>query len=288
MKTAIVTDSTVFLTDKYREKDNIFILPVPLILDNQVYHETIDIHPDKFYDLLRESESLPKTSQPAFGEAVKLYETIAEQGFDAIISIHLSGGISGFVNTVHIIAQEVPQINIFPFDSKITSGPMGKLVEIASDLADKELSAKEIVDILSDVREKVEGYIVVDDLNHLVRSGRLKNGAAIIGTLFKIKPILSFQSGDIVLTEKVRSQKKALHRVEDIVLNEITSKMDASTFYVIHCNNLEVAEQVKQELLTVNNLLDVQICDFGPVIATHLGEKSVAIGVAPKTVRDLM
>ena len=283
MKIAVVTDSTAYIKEDYRTREDLFIVPVPLIIDDQVYLEDIDIHVDGFYDKLRQAKSFPKTSQPAIGELLELYDRIGSLGYDAVISIHMSSGISGLVHSVASIASEVKSISVYPFDSLLTSGPMGKMVEVAMDMAQQgEATPDMIVSKLTQMREKVEGLIVVDDLNHLVRGGRLKNGAAIIGTLLKIKPILMFKNGDIVLSEKIRSQKKALKRVEDIALNEVASKPEDSTFYVIHCNNLETAEIVKHDLLKKHKELEVIICDFGPVIGTHLGEKSVAIGVAPK------
>ena len=283
MKIAVVTDSTAYIKEDYRTREDLFIVPVPLIIDDQVYLEDIDIDVDGFYDKLRQAKSFPKTSQPAIGELLELYDRIGSLGYDAVISIHMSSGISGLVHSVASIASEVKSISVYPFDSLLTSGPMGKMVEVAMDMAQQgEATPDMIVSKLTQMREKVEGLIVVDDLNHLVRGGRLKNGAAIIGTLLKIKPILMFKNGDIVLSEKIRSQKKALKRVEDIALNEVASKPDDSTFYVIHCNNLETAEIVKHDLLKKHKELEVIICDFGPVIGTHLGEKSVAIGVAPK------
>lgn len=281
MKIAIVTDSTVFLKEDYRNAEDLFVLPVPLIIDDTIYKEGIDIHPDGFYDLLKGSKEFPKTSQPSIGEIYELYDNIKEQGYEAIISIQMSSGISGLVNTLESVAQEMDTIKVYPFDSLLTSGPMGKLVEVALDMTREGKTPEEIVATLTRIRSGLEGYIVVDDLNHLVRGGRLKNGAALIGTLLKIKPILCFKEGDIILSEKIRSQKKALHRVEDIVLKEISSKPENSSFYVIHCNNLEIAQQVETDLLNSYPNLDVTICDFGPVIGTHLGEKSVAIGVAP-------
>lgn len=283
MKIAIVTDSTVFLRGDYQHREDLYVVPVPLIIDDKIYYEGVDIHVDGFYDLLDSAKNFPKTSQPSIGELFELYENIANKGYDAVISIHMSSGISGFISSLTSISKEIDMIDVHPFDSLLTSGPMGKLVEVALDMVEQPGATPEIIlDKLSEMREKLEGYIVVDDLNHLVRGGRLKNGAAIIGTLLKIKPILSFQEGNIVLSEKIRSQKKALHRVEEIVLNEIKSKPEDSTFYVIHCNNLDVAKQVEGELLKLDSSLEVIICDFGPVIGTHLGEKSVAIGVAPK------
>lgn len=283
MKIAVVTDSTAFIKEDYRNREDLFIVPVPLIMDDQVFLEGIDIHVDGFYDKLKEAKSFPKTSQPAIGELFELYDRIASLGYDAVISIHMSSGISGLVQSLSSIAKEIDSVTVYPFDSLLTSGPMGKMVEVALDMAkEEEMTPDIILEKLIELRKKVEGLIVVDDLNHLVRGGRLKNGAAIIGTLLKIKPILCFKDGDIVLSEKIRSQKKALKRVEDIALNEIDSLPEDSTFYVIHCNNMETAEQVKADLLKRQSDLEVIICDFGPVIGTHLGEKSVAIGVAPK------
>lgn len=282
MKIAIVTDSTAFLKNDYRNNENLYIVPVPLIIDDNVYQEGIDIHVDGFYEMLKEAKEFPKTSQPAIGELYELYNDLAKKGYEAVISIHMSSGISGFVRTLTSIAKDIEAIDIYPFDSLLTSGPMGKLVEVALDMAEQGKTPYAILNKLEQMRQHLQGYIVVDDLNHLVRGGRLKNGAAIIGTLLKIKPILRFDHGDIVLCEKIRSQKKALHRVEEIVLNEITLSPEESSFYVIHCNNLKVAKQVEKDLLKAYPDLDVTICDFGPVIGTHLGEKSVAIGVAPK------
>ncbi|MFW8051749.1 DegV family protein [Vagococcus fluvialis] len=283
MKIAVVTDSTAFIKEDYRNREDLFIVPVPLIMDDEVYLEGVDIHLDGFYDKLNQSKSFPKTSQPAIGELIELYEKIGALGYDAVISIHMSSGISGLYSSLNSFSEEIESTSVYPFDSLLTSGPMGKMVEIALDMVTAEdANPEKILNKLSDIREKVEGLIVVDDLNHLVRGGRLKNGAAIIGTLLKIKPILKFQDGDIVLSEKIRSQKKALKRVEDIALTEIACQPEDSTFYVIHCNNLETAKQVEQDLLATNSGLEVIICDFGPVIGTHLGEKSVAIGVAPK------
>lgn len=208
MKIAIVTDSTAFLKNDYRNNENLYIVPVPLIIDDNVYQEGIDIHVDGFYEMLKEAKEFPKTSQPAIGELYELYNDLAKKGYEAVISIHMSSGISGFVRTLTSIAKDIEAIDIYPFDSLLTSGPMGKLVEVALDMAEQGKTPYAILNKLEQMRQHLQGYIVVDDLNHLVRGGRLKNGAAIIGTLLKIKPILRFDHGDIVLCEKIRSQKK--------------------------------------------------------------------------------
>lgn len=283
MNIAVVTDSTAFLKEEYKNHKDLYVLPVPLIIDDVVYQEGVDIHTDGFYDKLNKTKEFPKTSQPALGEVYELYEELSKKGYDAVISIHLSSGISGFITTLNSVAKEVDNISVYPFDSLITSGPMGKMVEVALDMRDQpETMPSDIISSLENIRNHAEGLIVVDDLNHLVRGGRLKNGAAIIGTLLKIKPILKFDNGEIVLRENIRSQKKAIVKLETIVLNEISTSPKEATFYIIHCNNLDLAISVKDDLLNVDPSLEVILCEFGPVIGTHLGEKSIAIGVVPK------
>ncbi|MGY3749486.1 DegV family protein [Vagococcus acidifermentans] len=282
MKTAIVTDSTAFLRESYKDKENLFTVPIPVILDGQMYREDVDIQAEEYYTLLKQSKDFPKTSQPAIGEVIELYKQIAAEGYDAIVSIHLSSGISGFVNTLASFADSIEEIDVYPFDSLITSGPMGFMVETALDMAEEHKSPQEILQALTEMREGVHAYLIVDDLNNLVRGGRLKNGAAIIGTLLKIKPILRFDNGAIVLHEKIRSMKKALQRSEEIVLDHIGNDTSGYRVNVIHANNLELAIQERDSLLAKYPDMDVDICYFGPVIGTHLGEKAIAIGFSPK------
>ncbi|MGH2189150.1 DegV family protein, partial [Enterococcus faecium] len=122
----------------------------------------------------------PTTSQPALGEVLELYKSIAEQGYDTIISIHLSSGISGFVHTLHGLTDEIPGVALYPYDSKITSMPMGHMVEAALDLTEEKASLEEIFAKLDLIRDNTYAYLIVEDLNNLVRGGRLTNGAALI------------------------------------------------------------------------------------------------------------
>ncbi|MDN6409704.1 MAG: DegV family EDD domain-containing protein, partial [Tetragenococcus halophilus] len=103
MKLAIVTDSTAFLPERVRRHPDLFVIPIPVILDGKVYNEDVDIQADGYYKLMNESKEFPKTSQPTFGETLDLYKKLKEQGYDTIISIHLSSGISGYVNNLDSI-----------------------------------------------------------------------------------------------------------------------------------------------------------------------------------------
>ena len=100
MKIAVVTDSTAYLNKEQVEKYNIRVVPIPFIIDDKVYNEGIDITTEEFYEKLRTCEKFPTTSQPPVGELVELYESLADEGYDTVISIHLAGTISGFVRTL--------------------------------------------------------------------------------------------------------------------------------------------------------------------------------------------
>lgn len=281
MKIAVVTDSTAFLTEDVKKNEHLFIVPTPIIIDNQTYHEGVDIETNEYYDLLNQSQEFPKTSQPVLGEVFELYKDIAKKGYDAIISIHLSSGISGFITNLTAVSADVKGIKIFPFDSLITSSPMGYMIETALKMAEAEKTPAEIIELLTKMREATSAYLIVDDLNNLVRGGRLTNGAAIIGTLLKIKPILTFEEGKIVVFEKIRSSKKAFKRTEKLIGKKMKESKYPLKFFVIHANNLEVAEQELKVLKKQFPEIDISISHFGPVIGTHLGEKAIGIGWAP-------
>lgn len=280
MKLAVVTDSTAFLSEDALKNPNLFVIPIPVILDGKLYNEGIDIEADQYYDLLKNSQEFPTTSQPALGEALMLYEEIGKKGYDTIISIHLSSGISGFVANLNSIKDSVLGVNIIPYDSKITSMPMGNMVETILKMNAKGCTLEEMLDQLDQIRENTNAYMIVEDLNNLVRGGRLTNGAALVAGLLKIKPVLTFDDGKIMLFEKIRSSKKAFSRAEDVIGQRMREINQPVKLYVIHANSLAVAQEEKQKLQEKYPNATVEIGHFGPVIGTHLGEKAIGLAIS--------
>ena len=280
MKLAVVTDSTAFLSEDALKNPNLFVIPIPVILDGKLYNEGIDIEADQYYDLLKNSQEFPTTSQPALGEALMLYEEIGKKGYDTIISIHLSSGISGFVANLYSIKDSVSGVNIIPYDSKITSMPMGNMVETILKMNAKGCTLEEMLDQLDQIRENTNAYMIVEDLNNLVLGGRLTNGAALVAGLLKIKPVLTFDDGKIMLFEKIRSSKKAFTRAEDVIGQRMREINQPVKLYVIHANSLAVAQEEKQKLQEKYPNATVEIGHFGPVIGTHLGEKAIGLAIS--------
>lgn len=276
MKTAVVTDSTAYLPVELKEQLNIHTIPLMVTIDGETYEEDVDLCTAEFYDKVRGKGPLPKTSQPAIGRFVDLYTQLKDEGYTSVVSVHLSSGISGTFAGAGQAGNMVDGIDVIPYDSEISCYVQGFYVIRAAELAQEGASAKEIVAELDCLKQTVRAYFMVDDLSHLQRGGRLNGAQALIGSLLQVKPILHFENKVIVPFEKIRTRKKAMKRIEDLLAKDAkTKELDAS---IIHANNLGEAEKWKAELEERFPTVRFTISYFGPVIGTHLGEGSMGLG----------
>ncbi|OCS86813.1 DegV family protein [Caryophanon latum] len=276
MRTAIVTDSTAYLTEEEMQQYGIHMVPLTVNIEGQLYDEGKDITDVEFYNKVRGAKVFPKTTQPPIGKFVELFEQLAND-YDAIITIHLSGGISGTYQGAVQAGQMVDGIDVYAFDSQFAAALQGYFVLTAAELAQQGVAAQSIIEQLEQQRETSRANIVVDDLGHLQRGGRLSAAAALIGGLLQVKPILHFVDGKIVPAEKVRTRKKALKRVEEILAAD-ADKYGALNAAVIHANCEEEARAYMEELAAKYPSVTFKLSHFGPVVGTHLGEGSIAVG----------
>lgn len=280
MKIAIVTDSTSYLSKEEQEKYNISVVPIPVIIDGKSYNEGIDISTEEFYDKLRNSESFPSTSQPPMGEMINTYNKLADEGYDAVISIHLASTISGFYNSLVSLAPTIENIKVIPYNSKLTVKLMGNLAIEAAKMAQANKNIDDILSKIDEIRATINEVFVVDDLQNLVRGGRLSNASAFLGSLLKIKPLLTFddKTNEIVAFEKVRSRKRALKRTEEIFKEAVSNADYPIKAMVINANDPESGDIWTKKIQEMYPDMTVEQSHFGPVIGTHLGEKALALG----------
>ena len=282
MKIAIVTDSTAVLKEETKNSDCLRVVTVPLIIDGV---EQNDLAPAEYYEKLKHTKNFPSTAQPSIGEMANIYESLAQEGYDEVVSIHISSGISGFCNTLKANIDDLSPIPVHIFDSLSTSLPMGAMVDSAVEKAKAGEDATSILDWLEKMRIAQCIYLVVDDLQHLVRTGRLSNGTALIGSLLQIKPILKFdEEGKIVLFKKVRTAKKAYKEAIDLVLEELElykMKGWVPEIGIAHTNIEERAADYAK-ILEEKTGYPVRIVDLGNVIGTHTGEKTLGFGIMRK------
>lgn len=280
MKTAVVTDSTANLDQETIDKYGIKVVPIPYIIDGTEYQDGVDLTRPEFYEKMRNAKDFPTTSQPPVGEMINLYNQLADEGYDAVISIHIAGTISGLMTTLNNLKGQLDNIKLYPIDSSITEVPMGWMVKLAARMAAQNEDAEKIVAAVEQLKKQYDAVFVVDDLKNLAHGGRLSNASAFIGTVLKIKPLLHFdkESDKIVAFEKVRSLKKAMKRAQEIIKEE-TDKADYPfRLLVIHANNEKRGQEWAKEVQEAFPGIPVSLDEFDPVIAVHLGEGALAIG----------
>lgn len=275
-KTAVITDSTSYIDRSERQENNIFMIPLNVIFGSDSYREEIEMKTSDFYNKMRSIEELPKTSQPAVGEFVELYEQLGKE-YNEIVVITLSSGISGTYQSALSAVDLAENVKVHVFDSEISCAAQGFYVLEASKMAQSGKSGEEIINRLNDIKRKgIKAYFMVDDLTNLKLGGRLSGAQAFFGGLLKIKPVLTFEDKVIQPFEKIRTRKKAIGRLFEIFDNDAKSGEDIHAA-VIHANRPDDAAEMKKELESKYGNATVDISYFGPVIGTHLGEGAIGL-----------
>ncbi|MGM0939592.1 MAG: DegV family protein [Bacillota bacterium] len=276
MKIAVMTDSTAYITKDVREEKQIHMVPLSVQFEEASFQEEIDITTDQFYEKLREVKELPKTSQPSIGLITSKLEELAKD-YDAVISIHLSSGISGTYQAVASAGEMVEGIEVYPYDSEISCMAQGFYVLEAVEMIQEGKQPTEIMERLDEIKSSLRAYFMVDDLNNLQRGGRLNGAQAIVGSLLQVKPILHFVNKIIVPFEKIRTKKKAINRILGL-LDEDAGEGKQLKVVFIHANAESDAIALQKSFLEKYPEMDTSISYFGPVIGTHLGEGALGVG----------
>lgn len=276
-KTAVITDSTSYLPASIRKEKQIQMIPLSVIFGEESFLEEVEITAEQFYEKMRSANELPKTSQPAVGEFVKLYDRLRSEGYSDIVVVTLSSKISGTYQAAQTAASMVENVQIYVFDSEISCSPQGFYVLEAANMALDGLDGETIAARLNEIKANgMEAFFMVDDLINLRMGGRLSGAQAFFGGLLQIKPVLEFKDGGIVPFEKIRTRKKALSRLREL-FDEDVKDGEKVNAVVIHANRLDEAAEIKKELEQNYQNVTVDISYFGPVIGTHLGEGAIGL-----------
>ncbi|MBR7797874.1 DegV family EDD domain-containing protein [Agaribacter marinus] len=276
MKIAVMTDSTAYIIKDVREEKQIHMVPLSVQFEEASFQEEIDITTDQFYEKLREVKELPKTSQPSIGLITSKLEELAKD-YDAVISIHLSSGISGTYQAVASAGEMVEGIEVYPYDSEISCMAQGFYVLEAVEMIQEGKQPTKIMERLDEIKSSLRAYFMVDDLSNLQRGGRLNGAQAIVGSLLQVKPILHFVNKIIVPFEKIRTKKKAINRILGL-LDEDAGEGKQLKVVFIHANAESDAIALQKSFLEKYPEMDTSISYFGPVIGTHLGEGALGVG----------
>ncbi len=278
----IVTDSTCALSFDFLTERSIGLVHLKVNFgETESYDELTGISNAEFYRRLLTENVFPTTSQPAAGEFKAMYEQIAAPG-DEILVVTLSGKLSGTHNSAVTAAKMVPEISVTVFDSLSVGLGLGLMVATASDMAQAGASMPEIVARLEQMRRDVRIYFIVDTLEYLHKGGRIGGAAAFFGGILNIKPILTFIDGKIEAIDKVRSKRKALTRIFDLLAEAIPDKNQSVQIGVMHAAAESEMPAMKEKLLALfPNHTRVIVGEISPVLGAHGGPGLLGAGVIP-------
>lgn len=281
----IITDSTSYIPENLRKEYNISIVSLKVVFTNEEYKET-DISNVDFYKKLEVYKGIPTSSQPSIEEFYNVFDENISNNND-IIGIFISSKMSGTLSTANIakkmILDKYPDANIELLDSKSNCMQLGYAAIVAGRLVKEGRGFSEVVDAVKDNINRSKFIFIPETLEYLKKGGRIGTASALLGSILKIKPILTITDGKTTLLEKVRTKKRALERIVDIFIEDI-NKFGLGEVIIHHIN---CEEEAKNLAKCIKEKIDhvIPICPIGPVVGVHVGPG--ALGIAYYTNKDI-
>lgn len=271
MKIRIVTDSVSDLPAEALERWQIAVVPTFVNYGGRSYADDgRELDRTRFYQMLPAMREFPTTAAPPPALAEEILRGVASQG-EHVLAIHVPAKLSATLNNVRIGAQAIlPEDRYTIVDSGTLTMAQGMQVLIAAEMAEQGAPVAEIVAALQRVQEQQRLYAVIDTVEYLRRSGRVNPLLAALGTMLQIKPIVSVRDGVVSPVQRVRTFRKALERLRDLVLAE--SPLDR--LVILHIQN-EAGAREFLALLGDAAPPDTPIVEVGPTLGTHIGPGSV-------------
>jgi DegV family protein with EDD domain len=274
-KIAFVVDSTAYIPPNQVQQFDIKVIPQVLIWDNETMLDGVDIQPTAFYKRLRESKTMPTTSQATIGAFKEVFEPLVNEG-RPILAILVSDKLSGTIQSAEQAKADFPDAKIVIIDSEAAAMALGFQVLAAARGAREGKSFEEVTEIARQAKHQTGVLLVVDTLEFLHRGGRIGGASRLLGTALSMKPVLELQDGVLDVVEKVRTRSKAQARLLDILEERIDGRPNLR-LAVLHA----AAEQQARELLetAANRLSPVEtvFSEVSPVVGTHVGPGTLGL-----------
>lgn len=278
-KVKIVTDSTADIPASLAEELGITVVPLNVIFsDDESYEDGVSLTSDQFYKKVEESNIIPSTSQPTPYQFEEVYRSLLDED-TTIISIHLSAKLSGTFQAASIAKQSIDEDNVIHvIDSKRASCAIGIIVVEVAKLASNGKSVEACLARLDELLRDTTVYFMVDTLDYLQKNGRIGKASALLGSMLKIKPILSLTpEGEVYSYEKARGQKKAINRTIELLKEQYGS--DSIHLGISHAVNKSLATELRDRLKEEFDVQSEVITPIGAVIGAHVGPGTVAIAM---------
>lgn len=285
MKVAIVTDSNSGITQSQGKEAGVYVLPMPFMIDGHTYYEDIDLSQQQFYQKLGDGSDI-STSQPSPDSILTLWDDLLKE-YDQIVHIPMSSGLSGSCQTAIMLAQDYED-QVFVVNNQRISVTQRQSVMDARAMAKKGMTGAEIRKILEDTRMDSSIYITVDTLKYLKKGGRITPAAAALGTLLKIKPVLTIQGEKLDAFSKARTMKQAKTTMVAAIAKDLEERFgdkEGKNLYleVAHTDNEEAAMEFKRELEEMfPEAGEVYVDALSLSVSCHIGPGALAVACTKK------
>ncbi len=272
MAVKIVTDSASDIPPEMAKELDVTVVPATIFFGDEAFKDGIDLTQEEFFRRLTTGAVHPKTSQPSVGDFLEAYTPLVGEGHD-IVSVHVSGKLSGTINSARNASQELPDARIETVDSGLASMGTTLAVKVAAEGARRGLPADQVAKAAARAAARIEFYVVFETLEYLQKGGRIGKAQALVGSLLSLKPILKLEDGEIRPHEKVRTRAKAVRRLIEIA----ESNGPYRTIALVHKTTPEEAQLFTERLAPLSRA-PVITGEIGPAVGAHSGPG--AIGVA--------
>ena len=290
MRVAVVTDSNSGITQKQAAEMGVFVIPMPFMIDGETYFEDITLTQEAFYEKL-ENDAEISTSQPSPESVMNLWDQVLEN-HDQLVHIPMSSGLSGSCQTAMMLAMEEQyEGKVFVVDNQRISLTLAQSVKDAQMLIAQGADGAQVKKRLEETKMDSVIFITVDTLKYLKKGGRITPAVALIGTLLKIKPVLSIFGEKLDSYAKARTVKQAKGVMVEAVLKELEQRLHDpeckhTHLGVAHTKNEAAALEFMQEVKEMFPYADVELAPLSLSVSCHIGPGSIAITATRKMVEE--
>jgi DegV family protein with EDD domain len=271
----IVTDSTADLDPQLAARHRITVVPLSVHFGDEVLRDGVDIDPERFFVRLASSEVLPTTSQPSAGAFRDVYRQLVAEGATEILSIHIPAKLSGTLDSARQGAAEVEGARIAFIDSGFTTLALGLGVIAAAEAAEEGADLERAQAVAEGFFARVHCFFLVDTLEYLRRGGRIGRAAEFVGSLLRLKPLLSLQGGEVVPIGRVRTKARAL----DELLERAAALQPIERMMAVHATTPDELDALAARLRALAPEAPITTGRIGPVIGVHGGPGLLAFAI---------
>ncbi len=275
-KIALVTDSTSYIPKDLLDKYKITVAPQILIWGDKNFEDGVNILPSEFYARLQKATVMPSTSQVTVTKFEEIFQRLIEQDYQVLailIAAKLSGTINSAVQAKAMLPAGAP---VEIFDSNTTAMAMGYHVLTVARAIEQGANMSECLELAQEATKHTGVFFAVDTLEFLHRGGRIGTGSRFLGTALNIKPILEVRDGAVEAVERVRTRRKSLTRIIELVEQQIGGRTPVR-LATLHANSPEDAQIVLDEANQKLGAVESIFSEVSPVIGTHAGPGTVGL-----------